>query len=179
MTVQTVAHVAHPLMIDVSKLPPEKSIARLIEHAVEMGASDLFIVHNEEHVGVLVRHLGMMMPISTETTEGGRRILTHIRNMAGMDINDRRRPADGRWIYTPDDDSESVDLRISTIPTMYGEDMAMRLLVRKPRPAEPGPHRHGREPAHRLPAHDRRPQRPGADSPARPAAARPTRCTPR
>ncbi|MGC4034091.1 MAG: GspE/PulE family protein [Tepidisphaeraceae bacterium] len=123
--------VARPLMIDVSKLPAEKAIARLIEHAVEMGASDLFLVHNEGHVAVLVRHLGLMMPISTETPENGRRILTHIRNMAGMDVNDRRKPADGRWIYTPDDDDESsVDLRINTIPTIYGEDMAIRLLVR-------------------------------------------------
>ncbi|HEX8325194.1 MAG TPA: GspE/PulE family protein [Tepidisphaeraceae bacterium] len=121
--------VARPLMIDVSKLPPEKAIARLIEHAVDMGASDLFIVHNEQHVAVLVRHLGLMMPISTESTESGRRILTHVRNMAGMDVNDRRRPADGRWIYKPDD-GDSVDLRINTIPTMYGEDMAIRLLVR-------------------------------------------------
>jgi type II secretory ATPase GspE/PulE/Tfp pilus assembly ATPase PilB-like protein len=121
--------VARPLMIDVSRLPPEKAIARLIEHAVEMGASDLFIVSNEQHVGVNVRHLGMVMPISTESSENGRRILTHIRNMAGMDINDRRRPADGRWIYKPDE-GDPVDLRINTIPTMYGEDMAIRLLVR-------------------------------------------------
>ena len=123
------SQVARPLMIDVSKLPPEKSIARLIEHAVEMGASDLFLANNEGHVGVYVRHLGMMMPISTETAEGGRRVMTHIRNMAGMDVNDRRRPADGRWIYKPDE-GEPVDLRINTIPTMYGEDMAIRLLVR-------------------------------------------------
>ena len=120
---------ARPLMIDVSKLPPEKAIARLIEHAAEMGASDLFVVSNEQSVGVLVRHLGMMMPISVESAENGRRLLTHIRNQAGMDINDRRKPADGRWIYRTDD-GDSVDLRINTIPTMYGEDMAMRLLVR-------------------------------------------------
>lgn len=121
--------VARPLMIDVSKLPPEKAIARLIEHAVDMGASDLFLVSNEQHVGVLVRHLGMMMPISTEGPETGRRLLTHIRNQAGMDVNDRRRPADGRWIYKPDE-GDAVDLRINTLPTMYGEDMAIRLLVR-------------------------------------------------
>jgi type II secretory ATPase GspE/PulE/Tfp pilus assembly ATPase PilB-like protein len=118
-----------PLMIDVSKLPPEKAIQRLIDHAVEMGASDLFLLSNEQHVAVTVRHLGIVMPISIESPEAGRKILTHIRNMAGMDLNDRRRPADGRWIYKGDD-GESVDLRINTIPTMYGEDMAIRLLVR-------------------------------------------------
>ncbi|GIW77216.1 MAG: hypothetical protein KatS3mg104_2279 [Phycisphaerae bacterium] len=118
-----------PLMIDVSKLPPEKAIQRLIDHAVEMGASDLFLLSNEQHLAVMVRHLGIVLPISVETPENGKRILTHIRNMAGMDLNDRRRPADGRWIYK-NDEGDSVDLRINTIPTMYGEDMAIRLLVR-------------------------------------------------
>ncbi|MGN6506320.1 MAG: GspE/PulE family protein [Tepidisphaeraceae bacterium] len=118
-----------PQMIDVSKLPPEKAIARLIDHAVSMGASDLFLVSNEQHVACLVRHLGIILPISTEAPDAGRRLLTHVRNMSGMDVNDRRRPADGRWIYKSDD-GDSVDLRINTIPTMYGEDVAIRLLSR-------------------------------------------------
>jgi type II secretory ATPase GspE/PulE/Tfp pilus assembly ATPase PilB-like protein len=116
-------------MIDVSKLAPEKAIQKLIDHAVEMGASDLFLLSNEQHVAAFVRHLGIILPISVESPDNGKRILTHIRNMAGMDLNDRRRPADGRWIYKAED-GDSVDLRINTIPTMYGEDMAIRLLVR-------------------------------------------------
>ncbi len=120
---------ARPLMIDISKLPPEKAISRLIDHAVEMGASDLFLVSNEQHVAAMVRHLGIVLPIAIESLEAGRRMLTHIRNQSGMDLNDRRKPADGRWIYR-DEDGGSIDLRINTIPTMYGEDMAIRLLVR-------------------------------------------------
>lgn len=118
-----------PQMIDVSKLSAEKAVARLIEHAVELGASDLFLLTNDQHVTAMVRHLGIMSPISVESAESGKRMLAHIRNMSGMDLNDRRRPADGRWIYR-DDDGTSVDLRINTIPTMYGEDVAIRLLVR-------------------------------------------------
>ncbi|MBC7782701.1 MAG: type II/IV secretion system protein [Burkholderiales bacterium] len=116
-------------MIDISKLPPEKALSRLIDHAVAMGASDLFIVSNEQHIAAMVRHLGIILPISVEPLDVGRRILSHLRNQAGMDLNDRRKPADGRWIYKADD-GDSVDLRINTIPTMYGEDMAIRLLIR-------------------------------------------------
>jgi len=125
-----------PQMIDVSSLAPERAVAMLIDHAVSMGASDLFFVSNEQHVAVMVRHLGMMLPISVEDVEQGRRLLSHIRNMSGMDLNDRRRPADGRWIYVGGGqgasvlEGQSVDLRINTIPTLYGEDMAVRLLVR-------------------------------------------------
>lgn len=127
---------AKPQMIDVRNLATEKAVAALIDHAVALGASDLFLVSNEQHMAALVRHLGIMMPISIESVEQGRKLLTHIRNMSGMDISDRRRPADGRWIYRGGGDGaslsegESVDLRINTIPTLYGEDMAMRLLVR-------------------------------------------------
>ena len=121
--------VAPTQMVDVSRLSSEKAIEKLIDHAVTMGASDLFLVTNEEHVAVLVRHLGMIMPISIEGAESGRRILAHMRNMSGMDVSDRRRPADGRWIYRGTGGSP-VDLRISTIPTMYGDDAAVRLLVR-------------------------------------------------
>jgi len=120
---------ARTQMIDVSKLAPEKAIAKLIEHAVALGASDLFLMSNEQHLAVSVRHLGIMMPISVETPEAAKRILTHVRNMSGMDLNDRRRPADGRWIYRGED-GDGVDLRINTVPTVYGEDMAIRLLVR-------------------------------------------------
>jgi len=125
-----VAATMRPQMIDVSRMTPEHAIAALINHAVQMGASDLFIVSNEQHVAALVRHLGIMLPISVESPESGRRLLTLVRNMAGMDVNDRRRPADGRWIYIPQGEGDSVDLRINTVPTMYGEDMAIRLLVR-------------------------------------------------
>lgn len=132
----SVAGEPRPQMIDVSRLAPEKAVAALIDHAVSMGASDLFLVSNEQHLAVLVRHLGLIMPISVEGVDVGRRLLAHVRNMSGMDLSDKRRPADGRWIYRGGaegasvKEGESVDLRINTIPTLYGEDMAIRLLVR-------------------------------------------------
>ena len=45
-----------------------------------------------------------------------------------MDVVERRRPQDGRWIYT--NDEHDIDLRLNVIPTLYGEDLALRLLVR-------------------------------------------------
>lgn len=117
-------------MIDVEKLSAEEGVGRLIAHAVKIGASDLFFVSNQQHVAVQARHLGIMRPISVMTPEAGRRYLSHIRANAGMDITEKRRPADGRWIYEPEE-GETVDLRISTIPTIYGEDFAIRLISRQ------------------------------------------------
>jgi type II secretory ATPase GspE/PulE/Tfp pilus assembly ATPase PilB-like protein len=119
----------HQSLVDVSKMPAEAAVQRLIDHAVHMGASDLFLVSNEHNVGVLVRHLGIVLPISTMSTEQGRRGMSHIKANAALDLTERRRPVDGRWIYRKEGD-QTVDLRISVIPTMYGEDFAIRLLTR-------------------------------------------------
>ena len=144
-----------PKLLDVSKLPVDKAVAALIDRAVQMGASDLFFVTNEQHVAVHVRHLGIMRLLSVVSPETGRRYLAHVKAMAGMDMGGAaRKPIDGRWIYESDaapeevpseladgedgDDTTApralsdanVDLRISVIPTLHGEDFAIRLLGR-------------------------------------------------
>ena len=136
-------------LVDVSKLPIDQAVAALINRAVRMGASDLFFVTNEQHVAVHVRHLGIMRLLSVVSPDTGKRYLAHVKAMAGMDMGGAaRRPLDGRWIYQADnasdadagddedenrrllDDDATVDLRISVIPTLHGEDFAIRLLGR-------------------------------------------------
>jgi len=116
-------------MIDVAKLPADQAVPKLIDHAVSMGCSDLFLVANDQHMGVQVRHLGIVRPISVLPIDLAKRCLSHIKTASGMDITQTRRPMDGRWIYRREDGS-AVDLRINVIPTIYGEDFAIRLLTR-------------------------------------------------
>src|SRR5262249_60115334 len=59
----------------------------------------------------------------------GRRGMAHIKALAGMDVAEKRRPLDGRWIYHRETGG-TTDLRINTIPPLYGEDFTLRLLVR-------------------------------------------------
>ena len=124
-----------PQLTNVSGMSAEDAVDALIARSVAMGASDLFMVTNEQHVAGEVRHLGMMRTIAILDREQGRRAIAYIRNNAGMTLGESRRPDEGRWIWVPEGDDtgdvdNSVDLRISVIPTLYGEDIAMRLLVR-------------------------------------------------
>jgi type II secretory ATPase GspE/PulE/Tfp pilus assembly ATPase PilB-like protein len=121
---------AVPQLLDVTKLAPEAAVAQLIDHAAVMGASDLFLVTNEQHVAAMVRHLGVMRTIAVLGADQGKRCLAHIRNIAGMDSLEKRRCADGRWIVHVEALDEEIDLRINSIPTLYGEDIALRLLSR-------------------------------------------------
>ena len=103
----------------------------LLAHAIRLGATDLFLCSNEQHVLVQERHLGIMRPIAVLSPEQGRRLVTLIKTRGELDITERRRPQDGRWIYQHDDAAGSVfDIRISVIPTSHGEDIALRLFDR-------------------------------------------------
>jgi type II secretory ATPase GspE/PulE/Tfp pilus assembly ATPase PilB-like protein len=116
--------------MDVSKLAVDQAVAKLIDYAASVSASDLFLVSDEEKMTVQVRHLGMVQTVSELPADMGKKCLAHVKATARMDVTERRRPLDGRWIYHQED-GPSIDLRISLIPTMYGEDMALRLLDRE------------------------------------------------
>ncbi len=129
-------------MIDLSSMRVEHAVDKVIEHAVGLGASDLMLLANEDFFAIHVRHLGMIRPVSIVSADMGKRFAQHIKAAAGMDVAENRHPHDGRWIYDSladegeAEDEESgadrgVDLRISTVPTMHGEDMVIRLLSRR------------------------------------------------
>lgn len=118
--------------LDTGELLPHEVVDRLIEHAAGLGASDLFFCTNETHVGVLTRHLGVLRVVTTLPDELGRHCIALVKAMAEMDPNERRHPLDGRWVHERPDGTV-LDLRIETVPTLYGEDLAVRLLERHSR----------------------------------------------
>jgi len=110
---------------DLVKMEAEQAVAALLSRAVELSASDLFLLSDERYVTVSVRRLGTVEKLAVVSTEHGRQMMAHVKALANMDISERRRPADGRWIHEVD--GRKIDLRINTTPTLHGEDMAMRV----------------------------------------------------
>ncbi len=58
--------------------------------------------------------------------------VSHVKALAGMDVAEKRLPQDGRWLYR-DEAGHVVDLRVNMVPTMFGEDLALRILSRNTR----------------------------------------------
>ncbi|MBN1345842.1 MAG: type II/IV secretion system protein [Phycisphaerae bacterium] len=114
---------------DMKDTAPEDGVSVILNHAVANAASDLFFSGTINRVLISVRRFGIVETIGELSLESGRRYLTYIKAAAGMDIAERRRPQDGRWIHSLAE-GRLVDLRINTIPTMYGEDFAIRILAR-------------------------------------------------
>jgi type II secretory ATPase GspE/PulE/Tfp pilus assembly ATPase PilB-like protein len=121
----------HPMSIQVGNLPPPDAVLALIEHACKQRMSDLFFTTDDNSVGIAGRHLGVMQVVSRLTADHGRRCIAHIKAMANMDMTERRRPLDGRWVFRRSEDT--VDLRINSLPTLHGEDMTLRILDRQTR----------------------------------------------
>jgi type II secretory ATPase GspE/PulE/Tfp pilus assembly ATPase PilB-like protein len=115
--------------IDFASQDAGGAATRLVEYAVDLPASDLFINTNEQETQIEIRYLGLLRPLARLNREDGRRLVNHFKAIAGMDLGQRMRPEDGRWVFTRAD-GHKVDLRINTIPTLHGEDMAIRLLGR-------------------------------------------------
>ena len=115
--------------IDVSGLEPDVALARLLEQAIRLEASDLFLSTTARGVVVQVRQHGVIHPISVMAPDAGRRVLNHVRAAASMDFNERRRPLDGRWMFISAS-GRTMDMRVATIPTLHGEDISIRLLSR-------------------------------------------------
>jgi type II secretory ATPase GspE/PulE/Tfp pilus assembly ATPase PilB-like protein len=107
---------------------PEQIVTGMLARAMQMQASDVYLLSDEEGLTIAVRQWGMVRTLRTIPAEKGRQLLVHVKAMAGMDIVNTRRPADGRWIQTVA--GKKVDLRLSSVPTLYGEDLTIRLLSR-------------------------------------------------
>ena len=121
---------AADFQVAVHDLAPEDAVGKLIDHAVQIQASDLYLLTNETHVAIFARHLGIMRVLTLLNLDLGRRCLNHIKAIAGLDVAEHRRPQDGRWVRQIPG-ADKIDLRINIMPTLYGEDFTLRLLVRQ------------------------------------------------
>ena len=111
-----------------SEAPVIKLVNQLIQNAVEAGASDIHIEPFENHLIVRYRVDGILREIESPPVQIAAAIVSRIKIMANLNIAERRLPQDGRFKLRVK--GGMVDLRISTIPTMDGESVVMRLLHR-------------------------------------------------
>lgn len=106
--------------------PPEIYAANLIEWAVDQHASDLFVSDSEHSVIIAIRRLGKVQTVRRLARDYGHKLQGHLRVIAGSDAGDMLRPTEGRGVlHTPN--GSKVDLRLSTLPTLFGQDVTIRL----------------------------------------------------
>lgn len=106
---------------------PNQVVPQLVEYAAEVRASDLYLNTNEKEMEFAIRHLGIVRQLGAVPVELGRRCILFVKTLSGMNTSERRKPLEGRWLFTRPP-ADPLDLRVSTIPTLYGEDATLRIL---------------------------------------------------
>lgn len=110
--------------------PPEAYAAHLIDWAAERHVSDIFISDDQRSVTVAVRRLGRVELVRRLAREYGNRLQGHFRVVSGAGAGDAIHPADGRGTVTTEDGKE-FDFRLSAMPTLFGQDVTVRLFDAK------------------------------------------------
>ena len=110
----------------VEDAPVVRLLNTIIEEGVRQGASDIHI--EAQRGGLLVRYRidGVLHDTMKPPREVRAALISRAKIMAEMDIAERRRPQDGRIHFKTN--SRTVDLRVSTLPTIFGEKVVMRIL---------------------------------------------------
>jgi len=127
---------------DLSQKEPELSLDQLVDLAedapiirlvnsiiaggVNNNASDIHIEPQEKHVRVRYRMDGILYEQMTIPTHHHPAVVSRIKIMSHLNIAERRRPQDGRIVFNSE--GLTFDLRVSTMPTIYGEKVVMRVL---------------------------------------------------
>jgi len=109
-----------------SEAPVIKMVNLFLQKAIEMQASDIHIEPFEQSLKVRLRIDGVLQDIDAPPVTSTAAVLSRIKIMAKLNIAERRLPQDGRIKLQML--GKELDLRVSTIPTMYGESVVMRLL---------------------------------------------------
>ncbi|MFZ5566080.1 MAG: GspE/PulE family protein [Pseudomonadota bacterium] len=106
--------------------PVVRLLQSLFEDATQVGASDIHIEPLESGLQIRVRVDGVLQPQTQAEKRIGAALAQRIKLMAGLDISEKRLPQDGRFSVRLKD--QTIDVRLSTMPSTYGESVVMRLL---------------------------------------------------
>jgi type II secretory ATPase GspE/PulE/Tfp pilus assembly ATPase PilB-like protein len=101
-------------------------ITIVIATSLQVGASDIHIEAEEDDIKVRLRVDGVLHIVASLSNKLWSKIISRIKLISKLKINITERPQDGR--FTIHLEKEDVDVRVSTIPTKYGESVVMRLL---------------------------------------------------
>jgi len=115
------------LMDMASEAPIIRLVSLITQRAVEARASDIHIEPFENELKVRYRIDGVLEDVESPPAYSSAAVISRIKIMAKLNIAERRLPQDGRVKLRVD--GKEVDLRVSTVPTMYGESVVMRILV--------------------------------------------------
>ncbi|MDE2257202.1 MAG: type II secretion system ATPase GspE [Xanthomonadaceae bacterium] len=112
-----------------SEAPVIRLVNLVIQRAVEQRASDIHVEPFENRLKVRYRIDGVLLEVESPPAASTAAVISRIKIMAKLNIAERRLPQDGRIMIRVQ--GKELDLRVSTVPTSWGESVVMRILDRE------------------------------------------------
>jgi type IV pilus assembly protein PilB len=109
-----------------TKAPVVKFVDLLLSQAVKSRASDIHIEPQEHSMSIRMRIDGSLRDMVPPARKMQAAVITRVKILSEMDIAERRLPQDGRFKIKTS--GRNIDVRVSSIPTIYGEKIVMRIL---------------------------------------------------
>jgi len=115
--------------VGAEEAPVVRLLQSVFEDAIQVNASDVHFEPQEANLQIRFRIDGALMPQTESDSKIGPAVALRLKLMAGLDISEKRLPQDGRLTVKVRD--QVIDVRMSTMPTQYGESVVLRLLNRR------------------------------------------------
>ena len=112
---------------DINDKPIVRFVNKILLDAINRGASDIHIEPYERTYRVRFRTDGVLQEVAAPPIALAARIAARVKILARLDISERRIPQDGRMKIRVSK-TRAIDFRVSTLPTLFGEKVVMRLL---------------------------------------------------
>ena len=112
---------------DADDAPVVRFVHKMLLDAIKSGSSDLHFEPYEKTYRVRMRTDGILREVAKPPIHLASRIAARLKVMASLDISERRRPQDGR-IKMRLSKTKSIDFRVNTLPTLWGEKVVIRIL---------------------------------------------------
>ncbi len=112
---------------DADDAPVVKFVNKMLLDAIKKGSSDLHFEPYEKMYRVRFRTDGILHEVARPPVQLVSRISARLKVMSNMDISERRKPQDGR-VKLKVSKTKSIDFRVNTLPTLWGEKIVMRIL---------------------------------------------------
>lgn len=114
--------------LSIDDKPAVQLVNQIINNAIKSGASDVHVEALEKMMRVRFRIDGVLQEVMQNPIKIFPSVVSRVKVLGGMDIAEKRVPQDGRATVRYED--KTLDVRIATMPTVYGEKIVMRLLER-------------------------------------------------
>lgn len=110
-----------------NKSPVADFIDCLLENAYKLQASDIHLEPQEKYLQIRYRIDGKLILIYKASSKINNFLISYLKLISNLDIAEKRLPQDGKFIFS----AQNIDIRISTIPVLFGEKVVLRLLGNK------------------------------------------------